>query len=65
MEEMVTLQYSSSAALGEWETVVALTTSHLKRVANSALRSQVFLDELKREHPAERQFGAKSGGFSC
>ena len=47
---MVTLQYGSFAALGEWVKVVTLTTSCLKRVANQAPRGQLFLDELRREH---------------
>ena len=34
MEEMLTLQYGSFAALGEWAKVVAHTTSHSKRVAD-------------------------------
>ena len=46
MEEMVTLQYSSFAAMGEYVKVVALPTGHLKRVADQAL----FLDELRRAH---------------
>ena len=50
MEEMVTLQYGSFAALGEWVKVVTLTTSHSKRVADQAFRSQLFLDGLRREH---------------
>ena len=48
---MVTLQYGSFAALGEWVNVVALTTGCLKRVAEWALRGQLLLDELRREHP--------------
>ena len=51
MEEMVTLQYGSFAALSEWAKVVALTTGCSKRVAESALRGQLFLDKLRREHP--------------
>ena len=47
---MVTLQYGSFTALEEWAKVVALTTRCSKRVADRALRGQLFLDELRREH---------------
>ena len=51
IEEVVTLQNGSFAALSEWATVVALMTGCWKRVADSALRGHLFLDELRREHP--------------
>ena len=50
MKEMVTMQYGSFAALGEWVKVVALTTGHSKGVADQALTGQLFLDELWRKH---------------
>ena len=50
MEEMVTLQYGSFAALREGAKVVTLTTGLLKRVADQTLMGQLFLDELKMEH---------------
>ena len=62
---MMTLQYDSLAALGEWVKVVTLTTSHSKGVVDLALRGQLFLDELRRNTWAGRQFGTKNGGFSC
>ena len=37
---MVTLQYGSFAALGEWVKIVTLTASHSKRVVDQALRGQ-------------------------
>ena len=51
MDTMVTLQYGSFTALVEWAKAVALTTGHSKVVADQALRYQLFLDKLKREHP--------------
>ena len=38
MEEIVTLQYSSFAALGELAKIVTHTTGHSKRVADQAFR---------------------------
>ena len=64
MEEMVTLQYSSFATLGEQAKVVTHTTGCLKRAADQTFRGQLFLDELMRENTlAGKQFGAKDGGI--
>ena len=59
----MTLQYGSFATLGVWAKVVSLTTGLLKRVADQALRGDLFLDELKREHQSGRQLSAMSGGL--
>ena len=63
MEEMVTLQYGCFAALGEWAKVVTLTTSHLKRVPDQALRGQLVLGELRREHPGWKTMWCQEWGF--
>ena len=53
MEEIVTLQYVSFAALSQWAEVVTLIiTGHLKIEAEQALRGQLFLDELRMEQPS-------------
>ena len=54
LEEMVTLQYGTFVTLSEWVKVVSLKTGCLKQVAEQALRWQVFLDELRKEHPGWR-----------
>ena len=46
MEEMITLQYGSYTALGEWVKVLAQSTSHWS--TEHSLRFQLFLDELRK-----------------
>ena len=48
---MVTLQYSSFAALSEWPKVVTLMTGCSKTLAEQALRGQQFLDAAEEETP--------------
>ena len=50
MEELVTLHYGNFSILGEWVREFAQRTGCSNWVANWTLQSQVFLNELRREH---------------
>ena len=54
LEVMVTLQYGTFVALSEWANVITMKTGCLKWVAKWALVWQLFLDELRKEHPGWR-----------
>ena len=51
MEELVTLQYSSFTALGKRAKQDALRMGCLKRVTEGVLWGQLYLGELRRDHP--------------
>ena len=63
MKELVTLLYGSLTALGEQAKHNVLRTSHSKRVAERALRGQLYLDELRREHLGWRTAHCQEWGF--
>ena len=60
MEELITLYFSNFAILGERATDFAWHTSCSNHDADRTLRSQIFLNELKREHPARLLLTGKS-----
>ena len=57
------MQYRSFSALSEWVKVVTLTTGCSKRVTEPALRGQLFLDKLRREHPGWKTIWGQEWGL--
>ena len=68
MEELITLYYGNFAILGERARDFAGCTSCSNYIADRTLRSQFFLDKVRREHPGQTTTQMQEWGlflFEC
>ena len=65
MEELITLHHGNFAILGKWLKEYAQRTGCSNQAADWALHSQLFLDEMKKEHPWWNTFHRQEWNLFC